>query len=331
MKIKLKELQKATKQAILKYGYSEEEADVLAEVMLYAQLRGNNQGVVKLIGQGIPRATNVTPIKAEKDSKASAFFDGGHNHAMVAVKYATEAAIRKAKDTGVAIVGIHNLNTSSGALGYYAHQMAQAGLVGIIMCGSMETVAAAGSYEAMFGTNPIAIGVPTTEEPMVFDMTTSAMAFFGVVEANTAGRSLPEGIAYDKTGKATTQAADVLDGGALKTFDGSHKGSGLSMMIQALTGPLLNSYFTSFGDVKNNWAGHLIIAFDPEIFGGNQAMREGMTAMIAHVKAAKKLPGVTEIFVPGEKGDRKTKEIEKKGELEIEENLYNGLKKAAGL
>ena len=330
MKIKLSELKAVTKKAILHYGYTEAEAEVLMEVMLYAQLRGNNQGVVKLIGKGIPKNKNVTPAKAEKESKLSAFFDGGHNHAMVAVKFATDEAVKKAKESGVAVVGIHNLNTSSGALGYYAHTIAQAGLVGIVMCGSMETVAAAGSYEAMFGTNPIAIAVPTAGEPMVFDMTTSAMAFFGVVEANTAGRMLPSGIAYDKAGNATVKPADVLDGGALKTFDGSHKGSGLSMMIQALTGPLLNSYFTGIGDVANNWAGHLIIAFDPELFGGVQAMREGVTAMIGRVKAAKKLPGVNEIFVPGEHGDRKTHEIEKSGELEIEENLYNELKKVAG-
>ena len=330
MKITLAELKATTKKAILQYGYTETEADVLMEVMLYAQLRGNNQGVVKLIGKGIPKNKNVTPVKAEKESKLSAFFDGGHNHAMVAVKFAADVAIKKAKESGVAVVGIHNLNTSSGALGYYARQIADAGLVGIVMCGSMETVAAAGSYQSMFGTNPIAIAVPTTAEPLVYDITTSAMAFFGVVQANTAGQSLPEGIAYDKNGNTTVKPADVLDGGALKSFDGSHKGSGLSMMIQALTGPLLNSYFTGIGDVSNNWAGHLIIAFDPELFGGAQAMREGVSAMMTRVKAAKKLSGVNEIFVPGEHGDRKTHEIENSGELDIEDNLYNELKKVAG-
>jgi L-2-hydroxycarboxylate dehydrogenase (NAD+) len=330
MKIQLSELKNVTRKAILYYGYSEAEAEVLSEVMLYAQLRGNNQGVVKLIGKGIPKAKNVTPIRAEKESKVSAFLDGGHNHAMVAVRYATDVAVKKAQEGGLAVVGIHQLNTSSGALGYYARQIADAGLVGIVMCGSMETVAAAGSYEAMFGTNPIAIAVPSTGQPLVYDITTSAMAFFGVVQANTAGQQLPDGIAYDKNGNATTKPADVLDGGALKSFDGSHKGSGLSMMIQALTGPLLDSYFTGVGDVVSNWAGHLIIAFDPELFGGAQAMREGVTAMISRVKAAKKLPGITEVLVPGEKGDRLTTAIGSSGEVEIEDNLYTELKKVAG-
>ncbi len=331
MKIHLNELKTLALKAVLSFGYTSEEAAVLVDVMMYAQLRGNNQGVVKLIGKGIPRAAVVSPIRVEKESPSSAFLDGGHAHAMVAVSEASDIAIKKAKQSGVAIVGIHNLNTSSGALGYYARRIAHSGLVSIVMCGSMETVAAAGSSEAMFGTNPIAIAAPTTSEPLVYDITTSSMAFYGVVEANTAGRSLPAGIAYDKNGNETRTPADVLDGGALKSFDGGHKSAGLSMMIQALTGPLLQSYFTGVGDIKNNWAGHLIIAFDPEMFGGAQAMREGVAAMIARVKASKKLPGVDEIFVPGEKGDRRTKSIESSGELEIEDALYNELKKVAGV
>ncbi len=330
MNIPLKDLKNVTLQAIIRSGYTEQEAQTLAEVMLYAQLRGNNQGVVKLIGKGIPKAQSVSPIAIEKESAATAFLDGGHNHAMIAVTYATDLAIEKTKKCGVGIVGIHNLNTSSGAIGYYARRIADAGLAGIVVCGSMETVATAGSYEAMFGTNPIAIAVPTTGEPLVYDITTSSMAFYGVVEANTAGRMLPAGIAYDKNGNETIKPSDVLEGGAIKSFDRGHKSSGLSMMIQALTGPLLQSYFTGVGDIKNNWAGHLIIAFNPELFGGEQAMREGVAAMIARVKASKKLPGVDEIFVPGEKGDRKTKAIEEAGTLEIEDNLYAELKRVAG-
>ncbi len=329
MKMKLKDLRATAKKAILKYGYTESEASIMLDVMLYAQMRGNNQGVVKLIGKGIPKAKDTRPITTEKETAISAFLDGGQNHAMVAVTYATNTAIAKALKSGVAIVGIHQLNTSSGALGYYARLIAESGLVGFVMCGSMETVAAAGSSQAIFGTNPIAIAIPTSSQPLVFDMTTSAMAFFGVVQANTAGMPLVEGIAYDKEGNQTTKASDVLEGGALKTFDGSHKGSGLSMMIQALTGPLLHSYFTGIGDVASNWAGHLIIAFDPELLGGRESLKEGVSQMIEKVKATRKLPGIDEIYVPGERGDKMTEQILKSGEVEIEANLYAELQKVA--
>lgn len=326
MKIKLEELKDLTRKSLSKLGYNEEETKAIEEVLLYAQMRGNNQGVVKLVASGIvEKPSDAGEIVLEKESKASAWINGNKNPAMVVVNRATEIAIGKAKENGISIVGVHNINTSSGAIGYYAKKIAEQGLIGLVFAGSMETVAAYGSYEPIFGTNPLAIGVPTENDPLVLDMATAAMAYFGVVEANTAGRQLPEGAAYDKEGNETTDPSKALDG-ALRTFDKGYKGSGLSMMVQVLTGPLVGASFTGVGDSANNWAGHLVIAIDPDILGGKEAVKEGVTKMIENVKATKKLPGVEEILMPGERGDRITKEVLDSGEIELEDNLYNKLK-----
>ena len=50
-----------------------------------------------------------------------------------------------------------------------------------------EYVAPHGSSEAVFGTNPIAVGVPTAQGPLVMDMSTAASSWFGLVEAKLAG------------------------------------------------------------------------------------------------------------------------------------------------
>lgn len=252
MKVKLDELKQLTNKAVLRYGYSKEEAEAIEEVLLYAQMRGNNQGVVKLIGSGIPKPKDIEEIQRQKEAKLSAILNGHKNHAMVVVNKAVDMAIKKAKDHGVGLIGVNHINTSSGAIGYYAKRIAKQGLVGLVFAGSSETVATEGSYEPIFGTNPLAVGVPTSNEPLVLDMATAAMAYFGVIEAKTAGKSLPEGIAYDKTGNLTTDPAKVLDGGALRTFDQGYKGAGLSMIVQILTGPLVGASFTGIGDVANN-------------------------------------------------------------------------------
>ena len=64
MKIKISELEDLTTKALKRNGYHDDEIPVLKDVLLYAQLRGNNQGVVKLIGKGMPRngAINITRI-----------------------------------------------------------------------------------------------------------------------------------------------------------------------------------------------------------------------------------------------------------------------------
>jgi len=54
-----------------------------------------------------------------------------------------------------------------------------------------------------------------------------------------------------------------------------------------------------------------------------------MDLMIRDLKAAKRLPGVDEILLPSERGDRMAAEAEKTGEVEIEDNLYRELQKVA--
>jgi len=81
--------------------------------------------------------------------------------------------------------------------------------------------------------------------------------------------------------------------------------------------------------VANNWSGHLVLAIDPDLLGGASAVKTGVTQMIEKVKATKKLPDVKEILMPSERGDKMTKQVLDSGEIEIEVNLYNELKKAS--
>jgi L-2-hydroxycarboxylate dehydrogenase (NAD+) len=247
---------------------------------------------------------------------------------MLVVNHAVDVALRKAGETGIGLAGVHHLNTSSGAIGYYARRIADGGMIGIIFAGASPAVAIEGSYEPLFGTNPLAIAIPAQDNPVVLDLATAAMSKFGVIEAKTAGRDLPPNTAYDSEGRPTVDPAEALKG-ALRTFDAGAKSSGLSFMIEALTGPLIGASFVGTGDVKGNWAGHLVIAINPALFRGEVALREGMSTMAGKVKGSKRLPGVDEVLLPGERGDRMTESSRSRGEMEIEDNLYAELEKAS--
>ena len=324
MKVALEELKKIAGAALLAQGYSEGESAQILEVLLYAQMRGNNQGVVKLIGAGMPRSADAAEMEITKETAVSAVIDAHHTQSMIVVSRATDIAIDKAKAGGIAVVGINHLNSSSGAIGYYAGKIAAQGLVGIVMGAGPETVAPAGATEAVFGTNPLAIGMPGEGEPVVLDITTAAMAFYGVVEAKAAGRQLPEGIAYDAEGRPSTDPAMVLDG-ALRPFDRSQRGSGLGMMIQLLAGPFVGA---GSDVITGNW-GHLILVIDPQLLAGSDVLIDGVKKIVAKTKAARKLDGVGEILVPGERGSRKSREVLASGMIEIEDNLFAQLQKAA--
>ncbi len=329
MKISIAELVNITEAAIRKYGYNDDEVKIIRDVLLYAQMRDNNQGVVKLIDKGIPKNMNAGGITIEKESPVSAQINGNQNHAMIVMEKALGCVMEKAGKSGLAIAGTFNTSTSSGAIGYYASRLALKGFVGFVFSRSPERVAAYGSYEPVFGTNPIAVAIPAEPDPIVLDMSTAATSFFGLVEAVTAGRSIPDDIAYDADGEPTTDPKKAI-AGAIRSFDRSYKGSGLALITEILAGPLTGAAFCGIGNSKGNW-GHLLLAVDPELLNGEDRFKKNVSEIILKVKSSKRLPGIDEIFLPGEKESALARQRLESGMIDVEDNLLVELKKAAGV
>ncbi|MFC1649534.1 Ldh family oxidoreductase [Patescibacteria group bacterium] len=325
MKIKITELRGLVNKALDIYGYDKDEKKIISDILLYAQLRGNNQGIVKLIGRGIPKSKDAGKIKYIKRTKLSALLDGNQNMGMVVKKRAMDLALDRAKEYGFGIVGTRNTCSSTGAIGYFAEKIARKGYIGFVYAGSPETVTTRGSYEPLFGTNPIAIGIPSDGYPIVLDMATSAMAYFGLIEAKTAGRKIPSDVAYDNKGKLTTDPAKAMDG-AILPFDRSHKGAGLAMMVEVLTGPLVSSAFVGIGNSSKDW-GNLIYIIDPKLLVNRNEFKKNVGKMVRKIKSAKKLKGVEEIYVAGERGNKLAAKRLKSGYVEVEDNLLTGLQK----
>ncbi len=322
MKVSLEALQSATRRAIAAQGFSQADTEIILEIILYAQLRGNNQNVIKLLGAGMPAKPNAGDIKVVKDTKLSALIDGGWNQGMVILSQATELAIEKAQAHGFGIVGTRRSNSPTGAIGYFARQLADAGLIGFVCSGSMELMAMHGSYEPFFGTNPLAIGIPSAGKPIVFDMATAAIAWYGIHLAKAEGESIPEDLAYDSSGRVTTDPAAAL-AGAIKAF-GGYKGAALALIVEVLTRPLVGAIRDEAGK-KLDW-GNLVFAIDPELLADDLAsFQAGVSDLLARMKRLKRLPGVEEILTPGERGDRLFERAMAAGEIELDEQIWLGL------
>ena len=325
MKIKISELSKLVENALKFYGYNQDESKTILDVLMYAQLRGNNQGIVKLIGKGIPKRGGGQAPKIVKETPVSALVDGNKTHAMVVMNHITDLAIKKAKEFGVGIAGNFNTSESTGALGYYVKRIADKGLIGIAFSSSpFQTTAPHGSNEARFCTNPMAYGIPTTGDAILLDMTTSAIAYYGLIEASTAGKQIQKGVGYDSEGNDTTDPAKIMSG-ALKTLAG-HKGSGLAFVVQVLAGTFVRA--DSFNSDSSN-AGNLVIAIDPNIFVSSDEFKKKVSDITSKVKSSRKVKGVDEILVPGERGNKLTKERLNLGEIVVEDNLLTKLKEVA--
>lgn len=325
-KVAIAEFRKAITDLLLKQGHTSSHSGIITDVLMFAELRGNNQGIVKLVKGALKPNPLSTELRVIFQTPVSGKIDGGQNIGMVVMSESVDLAITKAKQSGVGIVGCSNYSSATGALGVWAEKIAKQDCIAIVMSQCPEMVAPHGSYEAIFGTNPFAIGIPTKPRPQVLDMATSAIAYYGIVTANENGEEIPDNVAYDANGHPTTNPAAALKG-AIRVFDRSYKGSHIALMVELLAGALTGAAMEDKA-ASNNW-GSLVLAIDPAIFGPQTPEEFATSAQVMcdRVKAAKPLPGEEgqQQYLPGERGDALAQRNLEAGYLSVNELLYNEL------
>jgi L-2-hydroxycarboxylate dehydrogenase (NAD+) len=319
MLVPLDELRQLNLRALTLAGYEEDEIKLMLDILSYAQLRGNIQSIVQFAGPGMPKHPEAGNPSVIKETALSSLLDGNRNAGMVVMHRAMILALEKAAAHGFGMAGTRNTCQSTAAIGYYVRHLALNGFIGLAFSGSSKKVAPFGSYQPIYGTNPLAVGLPTLEEPIVLDMATSTLPLFKLVAATMLGKLLPSGVAMDAVGQETTDPYAALSG-ALRSMDRSPKGSGLGLLVEALTGPLVGAPFANVGDTDHNW-GNLILAIDPELLVGREEFQRQMTALRQAVKSCSRLPDVQEIFLPGEQSDRRAAAALQSGYLEIDDRL----------
>jgi L-2-hydroxycarboxylate dehydrogenase (NAD+) len=324
MKVKIAQLNDLVIKIISSKNYSKEEAAQIAEVLLYAEMTGKNtQGILKLLGN--EPLQNIKPdyaAKKIKETKLSTLFDGGKNPGILVSKIAAQEVIDKCKENGFGIVGTNNTFSSSGVIGYYAGEIAKNDFIGIVMAGSPGGVAPFGGIDPLFGTNPLAFSFPTNDWPIIFDSATAGITWYGLVRAKALGQKIPEGVAIDNEGNITTDPGKAMDG-AILPFDRGYKSSGLSLVVEILTGPMVEAIYP--GNEEGGW-GNLFIAIDPDLLTSKEKFKKSSDSLIAAIKKSRKANGHDIIHIPGWSGLDKKEKAERAGEIEIEEKLYNQLK-----
>lgn len=319
VRLSIPEAQALSEAVLRKAGYDAAEAHIIANHVMDAALCGYEYS-------GLPKILNVIEhpllrqprhkMRVIRETPNSVLYDGGNNSGMITMYHAAQAAIAKAREQGMAMVGVNN-SWMSGRSAHYVELVARAGFVGLHSVSSRPHVAAPGSKGPVTGTNPVAFGFPTLTEPLVIDLGTSAFMGTDLQFRERVGTLLPEGVAMDADGNLTR---DPLQVATILPFGGAsgYKGFALSLAMQAL-GVLAGS---GFGDDKIY--GYFIMAIDPERMLPSGEFRRHMTEMLAKVKAAPRQPGVDEIRLPGERSVRERARLSKEG-LEIDRKIYDAL------
>ncbi len=308
------ELQRFAQAAIAATGTGPEQAAVVARHLVEGNLAGlESHGVMRLrqYYDGV-QAGRIDPTalpSVESETGGTAVVDANGGWGALAGYLAVELAERKARAVGVAAISVKNA-AHIGRNGSYVLHLAQQGLVAQIFCGLVAApfVVPWGGREARFGTNPIAIAIPGSGEPVVMDIATSATAEGKVQVYRNAGREMPEGLIIDAEGNPSTDPNDVYRGGGILPFGGinGHKGYSLAVMADLLGGALSGSHVgVRVGEFRNHF---LLTAIDPEALGGSDGMRASVDEYAEWLKSSALQPGFDEVLMPGEPEARNTEE-----------------------
>lgn len=332
MKVEEKRLKELMKNKMHKAGLSEEYADQIAEILTWSDARGiHSHGAVRVeyYSERIAKGGITTNPKFmfETTGPCSGVFHGDNGCGYVAATLAMNEAIKMAKETGVAVVGVKNIS-HSGSLGYYAEMAAKQDLVAITLCQSDPMAVPFGGAEPFYGTNPIAFGAPTADDRrVIFDMATTVQAWGKILFARSKKEAIPDTWAVDENGNPTTDSTKV---NALVPIAGA-KGYGLMMMVDVLSGIMLGVPFgknvsSMYYDLsKGRDLGHLHIVIDPSRFVPLDEFKKNMSTVLDELAEVKPADGYDKVYYPGERGLLRKAKYDNNGGIEIVDDIYNYL------
>ncbi|NVJ87017.1 MAG: Ldh family oxidoreductase [Algoriphagus sp.] len=315
------QLYKFTHDILLKLGCSELHAQIGAEVLLSADLRGvDSHGVARLSGYvrlWEKGRINANPsIKIVHETPSTAVVDGDGGLGLVVAPYAMNVAIEKASKAGTGWVSVKNSN-HYGIAGYHAMMALDHDMIGISLTNASPLVSPTFSKERLLGTNPISVAIPANEEPpFIADMATTTAANGKLEILQRKGKDAPWGWIQDKEGNPTTSANGVKDGGALLPLGGdrehgSHKGYALGAIVDIFSAVLSGANygpwvppFVAFLEPDPNpvgeGIGHFFGAMRVDAFRPADEFKSNMDNWIKRFRSAKPTEGNEKVLIPGD-------------------------------
>jgi LDH2 family malate/lactate/ureidoglycolate dehydrogenase len=321
--VKAETLRQFCIEALEKVGVPKDDARIVADMQVEADLRGVHShgtgaiyGYVQRLKQN---GTNPRPnITFVKESPHHALVDGDRGLGQLVAFKSMEMCIAKARQSGMAAVGVR-CSTHFGATANYSMMALKEDLIGFATTNAAAMIAPTGGLTGIFGTNPVSFAVPTGHSyPMVLDIAVTVVAQQKIVQALREERKIPLDWGLDNEGKPTDDPRTALTSGLMPPI-GGHKGYGLAMVVEVLSAILTGAYFgratepaTWRPDSTLN-VGHFFAALDPTMFMPIDEFKSRMEKLIEQIKGSTLMPGVEKVYIPGEIEYQKREQSLKEG------------------
>lgn len=262
-------------------------------------------GYIRKVQGGGYQAT-ATP-RVDRQGPAWAVVDGESALGQVGSDFAMKLAMQKAREVGIAYVGLRNTG-HIGAAGYFAAQAAREGFIAMVTGNDIPSVAAPGSRGAVLGSNPIAYAIPMTGgDPILLDIATAAVAGGKVYAAHQRGEPIPPTWLIGNDGRPTIDGSLYPDQASLAPMAG-HKGYGLGLWCEILSAVLPGGNMTwqvgswMFDDPSRpSWHNASFIVIDVDAIAPREQFDRRLRTLIDELHSSPTADGVERVLLPGER------------------------------
>jgi ureidoglycolate dehydrogenase (NAD+) len=276
----IEDLEDFVTDVVVSCGGDEEQARAFAEVLVWSDAVGRPDHGLWRLGaylERLERGLIRCPCRPTVTRSAPGLvdIDGDNGFGQYVGRLAVDLAVEAARDAGIALASVRASN-HFGVGAYYVDRIAASGMLGLAVSNSVAKVAPHGGVRPVFGTNPLAIGIPRpSSPPVVVDMATAAVSGASVIRAAERGDTLPPGVLVAPDGSPLTDPARA-DEGAMLPFGGA-KGSGVALFVEVLASVVsgaarssqVRSMFNDFSGPAE--MGHAFVVIDVARLSGSDA------------------------------------------------------------
>ena len=313
----------ATKQILKRMGVADKDATLMTDVLITSDLRGcESHGVSNMLRNYIDWYRNdiINPrpsVKCLRESLVTATIDGDRGLGIQVGPEAMTMALDKADKTGIGSVVVQNCS-HAGMLGYYPMMAVSKDMIGIAMhsIGGSLQLPTFGS-EAIYGTHPIAWGIPAGEmPPFMFDIATTQVAANKLMLTRRIGSHLEPGWIADLQGEPIMEKLQSPEYGQFLMLpfggtreNGSHKGFGFATIVDIMAGILSGNGPGHLNPQRKN--GLFLMAMKVEAFVDTAGFKADMDALLRRIANMTPTQGHERVYYAGlieheETGKRKT-------------------------
>ncbi len=310
IRIAAPDLESLVRSMFERLGLRGEEAETVARVLVWANLRGVDSHGVSRIPRYVElfESSEAKPrpdIKVSRPRPATVLIDADGAPGPVAMSRAMQEAVVAAKMSGVAWAAVRG-TVHTGAIGYYTSLAADAGMIGIGMVAGMPNMGYTGAKGAAVATSPLSIAVPSKSHGHVLlDMATATIALGRIAQYRNAGKPLPEGAALTEAGEPTTDPKLA----AIPTPMAGAKGAAMSLVFELITSvlagnPIVTRFHSGTPEGRKHRQNGALIAVDVEAFSPLADFKGLVDDTLTTLKGLPKAAATDAILFPGERGQR---------------------------